>query len=166
MSLIILLDQMPRNCFREEKAGIAYKSFDERALSVALEAIRQGIPEDQLLRYRQTQRFWFYMPLEHSESMEMQNMLFLEHKRMFSDSLCLLFGVPAEVEEDEQVLQVTRGVLGRRKIALEKWVETLSRIASEHREVLKRFGRYPHRNRPLNRVSTKEELEYLISLET
>ena len=31
----------------------------------------------------------------------------------------------------------------------------------KHREVLKKFGRYPHRNRILGRVSTKEEIEFL-----
>ncbi|OLN86991.1 hypothetical protein CCHL11_04626 [Colletotrichum chlorophyti] len=166
MSLVILLDQIPRNCFRDDKAGIAYKNFDQRALSVALEAIRRRIPEDPVIRYRQTERFWFYMPLEHSESMEMQTKLFMEHKRMFSDSLCLLFGMVMETEGDAQAIQSTKGVLARRKKDLENWIGTLSRVASEHRKVLKRFGRYPHRNGPLNRVSTKEETEYLGSRET
>ncbi|KZL87276.1 hypothetical protein CI238_10396 [Colletotrichum incanum] len=166
MSLVILLDQIPRNCFRDDEAGIAYKRFDERALSVALKAIQLRIPEDPVIRYRQTYRFWFYMPLEHSESMKMQNMLFLEHRRMFGDSLCLLFGMAAETDEDAQAVQVAKEVLGRRKAVLESWISTLSRIASEPREVLRRCGRYPHRNGPLNRVSTKEEVEYLRSRET
>jgi len=31
----------------------------------------------------------------------------------------------------------------------------------KHKEVIKKFGRYPHRNRILGRVSTKEEIEFL-----
>lgn len=30
-----------------------------------------------------------------------------------------------------------------------------------HRDIIKRFGRYPHRNKILNRISTSEELEFL-----
>jgi uncharacterized protein (DUF924 family) len=31
----------------------------------------------------------------------------------------------------------------------------------KHREIIKEFGRYPHRNRILGRASTKEEIEFL-----
>lgn len=31
----------------------------------------------------------------------------------------------------------------------------------KHRDIIKRFGRYPHRNAILNRASTEEELEFL-----
>ena len=33
--------------------------------------------------------------------------------------------------------------------------------ALEHRDVVARFGRFPHRNEVLGRVSTTEEIEYL-----
>ncbi len=35
------------------------------------------------------------------------------------------------------------------------------RFAKHHRDVIKRFGRFPHRNEALGRVSTAEENEYL-----
>lgn len=35
------------------------------------------------------------------------------------------------------------------------------RYAHHHRDVVKRFGRFPHRNQALGRASTAEELEYL-----
>ena len=35
------------------------------------------------------------------------------------------------------------------------------RSAAEHRDVIARFGRFPHRNEVLGRVSTAEELDYL-----
>ena len=36
-----------------------------------------------------------------------------------------------------------------------------NRYAREHREIIARFGRYPHRNAALGRVSTAEEAAYL-----
>ena len=33
--------------------------------------------------------------------------------------------------------------------------------AKEHRELIRRFGRFPHRNKILGRDSTKEEIEFL-----
>lgn len=39
--------------------------------------------------------------------------------------------------------------------------ETAIDIAYRHRDVIRRFGRFPHRNAILNRASTQEELAYL-----
>jgi uncharacterized protein (DUF924 family) len=35
------------------------------------------------------------------------------------------------------------------------------RFAEQHREIIRRFGRFPHRNMILNRTSTGEELDFL-----
>jgi uncharacterized protein (DUF924 family) len=47
--------------------------------------------------------------------------------------------------------------------SLEEFEETrgLTRWAQKHREVIERFGRFPHRNAALGRDSTPEEIEYL-----
>ena len=37
------------------------------------------------------------------------------------------------------------------------------RFAKHHRDIVKKFGRFPHRNKILNRKSSVEELEYLNS---
>jgi len=37
------------------------------------------------------------------------------------------------------------------------------RFAKHHRDIIKKFGRFPHRNAILNRVSSPEELNYLAS---
>lgn len=34
----------------------------------------------------------------------------------------------------------------------------------KHRDIIEKFGRYPHRNEILNRVSTKEEIAFLTTL--
>jgi uncharacterized protein (DUF924 family) len=39
------------------------------------------------------------------------------------------------------------------------------RYAVHHRDIIRRFGRFPHRNKILGRPSTKAELEYLASKE-
>ena len=40
-------------------------------------------------------------------------------------------------------------------------VEQFARYAEAHREVIARFGRFPHRNAMLGRESSAEELAYL-----
>jgi len=44
-------------------------------------------------------------------------------------------------------------------------LEDSLRFARHHRDLIARFGRFPHRNAPLGRVSTAEELAYLTSPE-
>jgi uncharacterized protein (DUF924 family) len=39
--------------------------------------------------------------------------------------------------------------------------EEMTRYAEEHRDVIRRFGRFPHRNAALGRISTPDELAYL-----
>lgn len=65
LALVILLDQFPRNMYRD-KAG-AFAS-DARARMVANEAIRRG--HDQGLPA--PRRHFFYMPFEHSENLDDQ----------------------------------------------------------------------------------------------
>ncbi|MEM7366186.1 MAG: DUF924 family protein [Pseudomonadota bacterium] len=40
-------------------------------------------------------------------------------------------------------------------------IQSHLKYAVEHRDVVKRFGRFPHRNAVLDRASTSEELQYL-----
>lgn len=47
------------------------------------------------------------------------------------------------------------------KLFEEKGLELNYKFAKEHYEIIKRFGRYPHRNKILNRPSTQEELTFL-----
>jgi uncharacterized protein (DUF924 family) len=39
--------------------------------------------------------------------------------------------------------------------------EPMVRYAQDHRDVIRRFGRFPHRNAAMGRTSTPEEIEYL-----
>ena len=78
-------------------------------------------------------RVFFYMPLMHAEDMDLQN----ECVRCFEK---LIAQAPADIAEKVQ------GNL---------------RFAREHRDIIERFGRFPHRNKVLGRDSTPEEIEFL-----
>ncbi len=65
LALIILLDQFPRNLFRDTAAAFA---GDKRALSYANEAVRMGFDQNLAM----TKQTFFYLPFEHSESLDDQ----------------------------------------------------------------------------------------------
>jgi uncharacterized protein (DUF924 family) len=65
LALIILLDQFPRNLFRDTARAFA---GDKRALIHANEAVSQGFDKD----LPKSQQMFFYLPFEHSESVDDQ----------------------------------------------------------------------------------------------
>ncbi|MDX1400617.1 MAG: DUF924 family protein, partial [Kiloniellales bacterium] len=66
LALIILLDQVPRNLFREDARRFNY---DEKALKSAHVALELG--HDKSIK-SQRERSFFYLPFEHSEALEDQ----------------------------------------------------------------------------------------------
>ena len=126
LAMIILADQFPRNMFRGTARAFA---SDPLALSLCQEGIEQGM--DRKLRW--PQRVFFYMPMEHAESLDIQELSIKQFKNLAAD-----------VPGDEQDM-----VYGYIDFAIRHW------------EIIKRFGRFPHRNKILGRVSTEEELEFL-----
>lgn len=86
---------------------------------------------DRLLR--PIERLFFYLPFEHSEDLEDQ------------DRSVELFRELASLVPEEQHPTFS-GFLD---------------YANRHREVIARFGRFPHRNRILGRESTAEEIAFL-----
>lgn len=126
LALVLLFDQFPRNIYRDTPQAFAH---DARALELALAGIAAGA--DQALR--PIERVFCYLPLEHAESMAMQDR-----------SVALFTALAAGVAESDR--------------------ETFSGYvdyARRHREVIARFGRFPHRNRILGRISTPEETAFL-----
>lgn len=126
MALILLLDQFTRNIFRGSAEAF---SGDARALEVALEALDTG--EDNELPT--AWRLFFYLPLEHSEKLEHQD---LALSRLGS----LLREAP---DSHRQLIRQS-----------EQW-------ARRHRAIIVRFGRFPHRNALLERQSTHDERAWL-----
>ena len=126
LALIVVLDQFPHHVHRGHGQSFAY---DARSLALALNMIEHG--ED--ARVTPIERVFVYLPLEHAESIEMQDR-----------SVALYEKLVNEAAADER--QLFEGFLD---------------YARKHRDVVARFGRFPHRNELLGRPSTPEEIEFL-----
>ena len=55
----------------------------------------------------------------------------------------------------------SRGWSARRRTNLREYCEYCGRFARKHRDIIVKFGRFPHRNRVLERESTAAEREWL-----
>lgn len=121
LALIVLLDQFPRNLFRDAPRAFA---TDAQALALAQQALAQGV-DAQLMPVA---RAFIYLPFEHSEDLAMQ------------DRAVALFSALAQHGE-----------------AFASYLD----YAERHRDVIRRFGRFPHRNAILGRASTPEEIAFL-----
>lgn len=66
LALVIVLDQFPRNLFRGTPRSFA---TDLKALNIAKRAIAAQVDQ----QFPPVQRFFFYLPLEHSENLDDQN---------------------------------------------------------------------------------------------
>jgi uncharacterized protein (DUF924 family) len=126
LALLIVLDQFPRNLYRDDARAFA---CDTRALSTALKGLERG--DDLLLPV--WRRAFAYLPLEHAEDLALQD----RAVALFA-ALCAAAG-PGHRAQAEEFLDYAR----------------------RHREVIVRFGRFPHRNATLGRASTRAELAYL-----
>lgn len=101
---------------------------------LARSVCQQLLAADEYRELHPLMRVFSYMPLEHSEDIADQ------------ERCIALF---EELENDEP-----------------RWAEYVSdntRYARDHRDIIHRFGRFPHRNKALGRSSTAAETEYLAS---
>jgi uncharacterized protein (DUF924 family) len=126
LALIVVLDQFSRNVYRSSPLSYAQ---DEKALKLALEGIELGMDRG----LGPPERFFFWLPLAHSEDLALQERMVLH------------------AEEE------AANVPSYRRAGAEFEVSQ----AKATRDVIARFGRHPHRNEILGRESTPEELEYL-----
>ena len=163
LSLILLLDQITRNCYRGASSTVAFTLFDPIAREISLAAITRDIPDtDPQIRWQFGCRNWFYMPLMHSEDMAAHEMAVAEYERMRRDVYTLVEegdegASNAGDEYRRNAARVVRDNVG----AAEKLVNTYVDFEKMHFDIIKRFGRYPHRNKAMGRESTAEEVEYL-----
>jgi len=126
LSLILLLDQFPRNMFRGSARAFAY---DGKALALTLSGMQSGA--DAALD--PVERMFFYMPMQHAESREVQDESVAAYRRLRTEAPQQLFGPFAGA----------------------------ARSANNHRAIIERFGRFPHRNGVLGRENTPAEEEWL-----
>lgn len=102
--------------------------------SKALKIALEGIGKNYDGSLRFIERVFYYMPLEHSENLDNQSQCVALFQK-------LLFEVPED---------------------LKGGFEGYLQFSEKHKEVIERFRRFPHRNKVLNRISSAEELEFLI----
>lgn len=116
LALMILLDQFPRNLYRDSAHAYA---TDPKARSIARTATERGwhrVVEADLAQF-------FVLPFEHSEDIADQD-----------------YGLALAAElGDPEIL---------------KWMKL-------HRDIIARFGRFPHRNIALGREMSAEEQVFL-----
>ncbi|KAF5980481.1 hypothetical protein FBULB1_5181 [Fusarium bulbicola] len=160
LSLIILLDQIPRNSYRGEESSICFTYFDPLAQQVSLEAIKQGIPDKAPeIRWVFSHRTWFYMPLMHSEDVSAHEKAVAAFEQMNQDILSLIEGTGGADEYERKAREVVQADPEAAKAV----GETSKVFEEKHRVIIKRFGRYPHRNKALGREATPAEVEFLES---
>ncbi|ABW30379.1 DUF924 family protein [Acaryochloris marina] len=126
LALILLTDQFSRNMYRDTAEAFAY---DE----IARKLCKQGLKDRTDQSLRPIQRVFFYMPLEHSESLA----------------------------DQEHCIQLFQRLAAESKPHLKDGFEQYIDFAVRHRNIIDQFGRFPHRNALLNRVSTPAEIEFL-----
>lgn len=158
LSLVILLDQVPRNCYRGSESKQVFTRFDPLAQEIALRAIDAGVPEHSPIRYRLAYRFWFHLPLMHSESLEVHKRAVTVHEDMAKDMEEFLQKDIGALDGDEKV---SYELLTEKKDALKAHLESTMDFEKRHLVIIERFGRYPHRNEAMGRMSTEEEIDYL-----
>ena len=115
LALLVLLDQFPRNAFRD--TARMYSS-DGLARKIATAAIDKGFDREVPAELR----LFMYLPLGHSE----------------------------DLGDQERAVALVRG-LGEPNLS----------HAMGHRDIIKRFGRFPHRNPLIGRKMKPEEQKFL-----
>ncbi|MAN45479.1 MAG: DUF924 domain-containing protein [Alphaproteobacteria bacterium] len=126
LATIIVLDQFSRNIFRGNE-----RAFDQDSL--ALRYCLDGLAYGQDQGLSETERVFFYLPLEHSEKMADQER-----------SVALFTKLAEEAREP-----------------FKEFAKSTLDYAEAHKKVIEQFGRFPHRNKALGRESTEEEKEWL-----
>lgn len=116
LALVIVLDQFPRNMFRDDARAFA---ADALARVVADRAIARGFDAT----VPKSLRAFFYLPFEHSENLA----------------------------DQERCVTLNRATGNADAL---KWAEI-------HADIIRRFGRFPHRNKVLGRKTTPEEQVFL-----
>lgn len=126
LALILLLDQFPRHIYRNQSRAFA---LDRMARALVLEGLQRG-DDKQLFPI---ERAFFYLPLEHSEDLAVQNLSVASYRQLVAQS-------PGVIQPQMQ---------------------DFLQSAILHQQQIARFGRFPYRNAILERESTPEETLFL-----
>jgi uncharacterized protein (DUF924 family) len=128
LALILLLDQFRRHIYRGTAKAF---SRDPHALKLCVEGAMKG----DYKTLNPFQQAFFFMPLQHAESLKIQ----------------------------ERSAKIYEGMVTGVSATLQATFATFAQFAELHRDIVESFGRFPHRNKVLGRPNTPEEAEYLES---
>lgn len=123
---IIVLDQMSRNIFRGSPRAFAQDML-------ALHLCKEGLAASEDRALSETERVFFYLPLEHSEALADQQ-----------QSVALFSRLADEARD-----------------AFRDFTKNTLDYAHQHLDVIAEFGRFPHRNDAVGRESTDAEKAWL-----
>ncbi|HZO44402.1 MAG TPA: DUF924 family protein [Xanthobacteraceae bacterium] len=124
VALVILLDQFPRNMYRDTPQMYAR---DAHCLALVKSGLRIGLAN----RLRPIERVFLCLVLTHSEKLDDQHLCMAEWARVME------------------------------QLAPDDPLNAFHEIFHRHVAVIKRFGRFPHRNKILQRANTPAEERFL-----
>lgn len=129
LALILLLEQFPRHIYRDTRQ--AYRG-DRKALKLC----EEGVTSDAYRRLSPVQQLFFFMPLQRSESLKIQ----------------------------QTSVRIFQALTERANDTLRDTFATVAQFAELRHDIVAEFGRFPHRNPVLGRQNTGAEENFLASL--
>ncbi len=100
---------------------------------IALHICTKGIQKGMDVEVHPIKRVFFYLPMMHAEDLDVQ----------------------------KQSIRTFKSLLDMAPSNMTEYLRGTYDFAVRHHDIVKRFGRFPHRNEILGRKSTKEEIEFL-----
>jgi uncharacterized protein (DUF924 family) len=128
LALIILIDQFRRNIYRNTAEAF---TMDPLALKLCIDGTVNGAHK----KLSAMQRLFFFMPLQHSESVPVQ----------------------------QKSVGIFQALADDATDTLRETFLTTAQFAELHHDIVVEFGRFPHRNNILGRQNTEAETAYLAS---
>ncbi len=132
LALVLLLDQFSRNIYRGPASKFVFTQCDPLARTIAKSAYERVFDMAEKDSYKRT---FFYLPLMHAEDVNDNRLCVDKHQQLVKD-----------VADNEEA---------------KKFAELGVKFAQDHLDIIKQFGRYPHRNAALEREPTEAEISYL-----
>ena len=134
MAKIVLFDQLSRNCFRGTEEAYAY---DHLSQPLARDLSKYALDKDN----------------------EKKDYSFTGEMYGCYGNFCILTLMHSETLEDHEL--ALKLVEWGKSVAPEMSWDMTKGFLLEHKAVIDRFGRYPHRNKQMRREGTEEEIEWL-----
>ncbi|MCZ6517133.1 MAG: DUF924 domain-containing protein [Gammaproteobacteria bacterium] len=126
LALILLLDQFSRRI--HPGRTVVYRG-DQRALKLCADGVESGLFRE----LSPEQRIFFFMPLQHAESLKIQ----------------------------QTSVRIYNSLVEKVSETMKETFRTFAQFAELHHDIIAEFGRFPHRNKLLGRKNTVAEKTYL-----